>query len=324
MTHSVLVTGAFGNIGRRAVAHLLKAGHRVVAADLRTPKTAAVAATFGNSLEVVWGNICEPDLWPRVLQGIDAVVHIAAVIPPGANLNPRLNTAVNLTATVELIKHMEASATAKRLIFASSMGVAGNEQHRRQPPLRTDEPPRPDDAYGEAKAESESHIRRSALNWSILRIAVCPPTEVSLKDVSGFDIMFESSATGRVEVVHSDDAGLAFANAVNCDEAIGKTLYVGGGARCQSQVLPFFNATLAATGMRPLRDDVLRPGPPYFYGDWLDTEESQRLLSYQRHGLDDILADMRASVGFMRLILRVFSPVISPLLARRSPHRRRV
>src|SRR3546814_10924487 len=41
---TVLVTGAFGNVGRSVVRHLLEAGHHVVAADLETPRAAAMAA----------------------------------------------------------------------------------------------------------------------------------------------------------------------------------------------------------------------------------------------------------------------------------------
>jgi UDP-glucose 4-epimerase len=320
MRHAVLVTGAFGNIGRRTVHHLLNAGHRVVAVDLKTPKTEAIAASFGDTLEVVWGNICDSTLWPRVLTGIDSVVHLAAIIPPLAYRNPGLATAVNQTATIALLKSMEASPTAKRLVFASSMVVAGHEQESRVPPLTVAEAPRPSDLYGVTKAECERHITASTLHWSILRIAVCPPSEVTLQDVASFDIMFESSATGRVEVIHNDDAALAFANAVDCDDAVGKILFIGGGKTCRSTALDFFNQTLTAMGMRPLKPESLRPGAPFFFGDWLDTEESQKLLKFQKRSLDDIVAEMKDRAGFRRLLLKIISPVVSPMLERRSPH----
>ncbi len=316
----VLVTGAFGNIGSRVVRHLLAAGHRVVAVDLQTPKTMAAAARLEGSLEVVWGNICDAALWPRALTGVDTVVHMAAIIPPAADRNPALTVAVNQTATLELIRHMEDSPTARRLVFASSMVVAGHEQQLRTPPLRIDEAPRPTDLYGQTKAECELRIQSCTLDWSILRIAVCPPTEISFGDVSSFDIIFDSSATGRVEVVHNDDAALAFANAADCAAAIGKILYIGGGEQCRCLALDLFNRTFASVGLRPLRAEALRPGAPRFYGDWLDTAESQRLLAFQRHSLDDLFSEMRASVGYKRWLLKLASPLVSPILERRSPH----
>jgi UDP-glucose 4-epimerase len=323
MPHSVLVTGAFGNIGSRTARHLLAAGHRVVAVDLQSPRTMSVASSFGGRLETVWGNICDPGLWSRALPGIDTVVHLAALIPPATDRNPQLATAVNLTATVELLKHMEASPSARRLIFASSMVVAGQEQHRRTPPLRVDEDPRPSDLYGGTKAECEQHIRASSLRWSILRIAACPPSEVSFNDMNSLDIMFEASASGRVEAVHNDDAGLAFANAVSCDEATGKILFIGGGESCRSYTLEFYNRFLDTMGLCPMRADVLHPGPPRFFGDWLDTAESQRLLGFQRHCMDDIFSELRAHVGFKRRFLKLVAPLASAFLERRSPHRAR-
>jgi len=320
MSHSVLVTGAFGNIGSRTVRHLLAAGHRVVAVDLQTRKTAALAASFGGGLEVVWGNICDPSLWPRALSGIDAVVHLAAIIPPATDRNPELATAVNQTATIELVKQMEASPTAKRLIFASSMVVAGHEQHRRTPPLTVDDEPQPTDLYGRTKTECERGIRASSLRWSILRIAVCPTTDLSFKDAGNFEAILDTSASGRVELVHNDDAALAFANAVNCDEAIGRILFIGGGESCRSHALEFYNRVFSAMGLGPLKPEVLRPGPPYFFGDWLDTTESQKLLAFQRHGLEDILAEMKSRIGFRRWILKVLAPLVNPILERRSLH----
>jgi UDP-glucose 4-epimerase len=318
-----MVTGAFGNIGSRTVRHLLAAGHRVVAVDLKTPRTVAAADRIGGALDVVWGNICDRSLWPRVLSGIDTVVHLAAIIPPAADRNPELAIAVNQTATIELLHHMEASPTAKRLVFASSMVVAGHEQHRRTPPLTVAEEPQPTDLYGKGKAECERRIRATSLRWSILRIAVCPPTDLSLADGRNFEAIFETSASGRMEFVHNDDAALAFANAVDCDKAIGRILYVGGGESCRSHALAFYNRFFGAIGLRPVDPALLRPGPPYFFGDWLDTTESQALLAFQRHSLDDILAELQANVGSKRALLKLVAPLVSLLLQRRSPYRAR-
>jgi nucleoside-diphosphate-sugar epimerase len=156
-----------------------------------------------------------------------------------------------------------------------------------------------------------------------LRIAGCPPTDLSLKDADNLEIIFDTSANGRIEVVHNDDAALAFANAANCDEAIGKILFVGGGKNCQSLVLDFYNRMFDSMGLRPLKPEMLRPGPFYFFGDWLDTTESQQLLAFQRHNLDNIFAELKANIGFRRWLLKIISPLVSWLLERRSQQRAR-
>ena len=323
MPRSVLVTGAFGNVGSRTVQHLAAGGHRVLATDLRTPQTEAAAALLGPRIEVMWGDICDPDFWRTALMDIDTVVHIAAIIPPAVDRNPALATAVNQTATIELVRQMQASPTAKRLIFASSMGVAGMEQYRRTPPLRADEEPRATDLYARTKIEAENVIRTSSLDWSILRLAVVVAPEYSSKDAGSMDAMFEASPEGRVEIIHSDDAGLAFANVVDCEGAIGKILYIGGGESCRSLVLDFYTRFFATMGLGPIKARALKPGPPYFYGDWVDTSESQRLLAFQRHSFDDILASRTTSVGFRRWLFKPMAPLINAMIERRSPHRAR-
>lgn len=321
MPKTVLVTGACGNIGARTVRHLTSKGHEVVAVDLRNPKTETIASSFGKGVRMVWGNICDAQLWSRALEGVDAVVHLAAIIPPATDRNPTLTVAVNQTATRDLINQMEASATARRMVFASSMVVAGHEQHLRTPPLRADEAPKATDLYGRTKLACEQYLTGSSLQWSILRIAVCPPSDVALGDASNFEAIFDTSATGRVEVVHNDDAALAFANAVDCDAAIGKTLYVGGGDRCRTTALEFYNRVFTAMGLGPLvTADVLRPGVPYFFGDWVDTKESQALLSFQRFGLDEILDELKTNAGWKRWLLQLGRPVVRQMLKRRSPH----
>ena len=319
MTKTVLLTGAFGNIGAHVLSHLLAAEHRVTCLDLENDKTRKAAQALGDRVRVVWGDLREPQTLARGLEGVDAVIHMAAIIPPLSERNPQFATAVNVDATAGLIDAMEASSTAKRLVFASSMGVAGLEQHRRQPPLTVDLPPSPSDHYGQTKARCEELIRASGLQWSILRIAACPPLEPS-KDISQISVIFETTADGRTEFVHMDDAGLAFANAVDCYAAIGRILFIGGGTRCQTRALPFYNELLGAMGLGPLRAAKFRPGPTYFFGDWLDTRESQELLQYQRHTLEDFFAAMRRHVGPKRHLLRLVAPLANRYIEKHSPY----
>ena len=98
------------------------------------------------------------------------------------------------------------------------------------PPLRVDTPVSPTDEYGRHKVLCEKAIRQSRLQWSILRLAAVTPIQLQAQDPS---IMFEFSPDARIEFLHPDDAGTAFARAVACAESIEKTLYIGGGASCR-------------------------------------------------------------------------------------------
>lgn len=320
MTNRVLLTGAFGSIGLRVLEQLLRAGHRVVCLDLKSAASEKAAAAFAGRVELAWGDLRDDAVIERALTGIDAVVHMAAIIPPLANDNPALATAVNLEATRNLIRQMERSATAKRLVFASSMGLAGRDQSKRQPPLRADEPPTPDDHYGQTKADCEDAIRNSQTQWTLLRIAACPPEKLGSAKPGEMRLVFETSATGRVEYVHPDDVALAFANAIACDAAIGKLLFVGGGAKCQTHAEPFFNQMFVAMGIGALPAEAFRPGSPYFFGDWLDTQESQALLQFQRHTLEDYYRNIRHQFRLVRPVLRLLSPLVRRRMLRESPY----
>lgn len=320
MSKTVLLTGAFGNIGTHVLRHLLAAGHRVVCLDLASDRNRRSAASFSSRIRVVWGDLQHPEVIRESLVGVDTVVHMAGIIPPLSERNPALATAVNVDATAALIRAMEASAQARRLVFASSMGVAGQEQHRRQPPLTVDLAPSPSDHYGQTKVRCEELIRTSTLQWSILRIAACPPMDLGTGDPTQLAIMFEASVDGRAEFVHMDDAGLAFANAVDCDDAIGKVLFIGGGERCRTNALAFYNSLLGTMGLGPLNPAKFRPGPSYFFGDWLDTRESQALLRFQRHSLEDYFTAMRQRVGFKRHLIRLVAPLANRHIEKHSPY----
>lgn len=323
MNKNILLTGAFGGIGRQVLANLLRAGHRVTCLDLKNARTEKIAAGLPSTATVIWGNIGDADTVEAALRGIDVVVHMAAIIPPLANSNTALATKVNVDATKALLDLMARSSSAKRLIFASSMGVAGLDQSIRTPPLTADMPPTPTDHYGHTKADCEVLIRASGLDWTILRIAACPHADLLGGNKEDLRLAFETSAEGRVEYVHFEDVGVAFANAVDCDAAIGRILFIGGGARCQTVGWEFFSNLLQATGIEGIPRTAFKPGPPSFFGDWLDTTESQALLGFQRHTLEDFYAFVRSNAGWKRHLIKLIAPLARREILKQSPYYRR-
>ena len=59
---------------------------------------------------------------------------------------------------------------------------------------------------------------------------------------------------------------------------------------------------------------------PRFFGDWVDTEESQRLLQYQQRGLAELKADMRRDLGVLAPLVRLLRPVATWFVLRGSPY----
>jgi nucleoside-diphosphate-sugar epimerase len=315
----VLLTGAFGNVGRYAIDALLEEQHGVVAFDLDTRRSRKAAAGLDPRVRVVWGDLTDPASLGAALYGVDAVVHLAALVPPLVDRAPALARRVNVDATLSLISLMEASPTARRLVFASSTAIFGDVQDR-EPPLRVETPTAPTDEYGRHKVACEGAIRASRLRWSILRLGVAVPTRLI---GAPFDLRqgWEISADARIEIVHPADAATAFARAVACEAAVGKVLYVGGGEKCQVTHAGFFNEVMDAIGIGAIPAEAfVRKPVQQFMGDWLDTEESQRLLHYQSRGLGELKRDLRRDLGLLAPLVRLLRPLATAFMLRSSPY----
>jgi len=316
----VLVTGAFGGIGREILRNLIAKGHEITCLDLKSAKSRKVAREFAGDVKILWGSVTDAAFLKQALSDVDVVIHMAAIVAPAANKKEALATQVNVVGTKTLINLMTRSKRSSRLIFASSVAVAGKQQHRRNRLLMSTEPPTPEDHYGATKAEGELCVIDSGLQWSILRIGVCPHVNVIGGGKDHLQMIFDTSATGRVEFVHFKDVGMAFANAVDCDETINRIMLIGGGEKCQTHASLLYGAMFTAMGIGKLPDEAFYPGPPRFFGDWLDTQESNALLQYQCHSLDDFYRWLSKRYAPVRLLLRCASPIVRKFIIRQSPH----
>jgi nucleoside-diphosphate-sugar epimerase len=136
----LLVTGHLGYIGTRLVPLLLDRGHSVVGVDSDLYRR----CTFGpeeaiHPVPLAVGDI--RDIWMAHLEGIDAVLHLAALSnDPLGNLDPDLTYEINHRASVRLAS-LAKEAGVERFIFSSSCsnyGAAGgaellDEQAKLQP-----------------------------------------------------------------------------------------------------------------------------------------------------------------------------------------------
>jgi dTDP-L-rhamnose 4-epimerase len=124
----VLLTGAAGFIGRRVAVALADAGHEVVGLDL------LLAAAHGPNAKLPQGcsqlDVRDSDGLARLLGGIDAVCHQAAVVGAGVNAYDAPDYGShNDYGTAVLLAEMFA-AGCRKLVLASSMVVYGQGRYR--------------------------------------------------------------------------------------------------------------------------------------------------------------------------------------------------
>ncbi|MDQ1720184.1 MAG: hypothetical protein QOE89_4137 [Pseudonocardiales bacterium] len=155
----VAVTGSSGKLGRHVVRHLLERDWDVVAIDSAPSPNPGVTSSridltdFGQTLEALTGIDDRHD-------GVDAVVHLAAIPAPGL----RSNSATfhnNMNATYNVFAAAQ-RAGIKNVVWASSETVLGLPFDEPPPYVPVDEeyPPRPNSTYSLVKTMEEEMARQ--------------------------------------------------------------------------------------------------------------------------------------------------------------------
>jgi nucleoside-diphosphate-sugar epimerase len=120
-----LVTGGAGYIGALAVEELVASGRRVRVLDSLLHGQEDIAARVAEKAELIRGDVRDPEARAKALDGVDEVVHLAAIVgDPACARDPEVSNAVNVEGTRALVA--EASeAGVKRFVFASTCSNYG-------------------------------------------------------------------------------------------------------------------------------------------------------------------------------------------------------
>lgn len=127
----VLLTGAFGNIGQHTLNFLVELGYEVRVFDIKTKDNIKTSKAYldvpwiERRLEVRWGDIRNVDDISNAVEGVSAIIHLAAIIPPASEKNPELARAVNVEGTHNLVNAAKNLDPLPKLIFTSSVSVYG-------------------------------------------------------------------------------------------------------------------------------------------------------------------------------------------------------
>lgn len=164
-TMRVLITGGAGFIGSHLSDLLLDCGHSVRVLDNLTAQVHGPVcrrpAYLSSEAELIVGDVRNRDVVGRALQGIDAVVHLAAAVGVGQSMyDIGSYVEINELGTATLLELLSLRPV-QRLIVASSMSIYGEGLARRKdgrlisPPHRSEPRLRrgiwePEDAGGES------------------------------------------------------------------------------------------------------------------------------------------------------------------------------
>ncbi len=165
----VLVTGASGFVGRAARPALQARGHEVVGAA-RNPGQGLGGVEIRRIPDIDG----ETD-WTEALDGIEAVVHLAArvhVMKETAEDPTAAFRRINLDGARALAEQA-AKAGVARLVYVSTVKVNGEASA--DAPFRESDPPAPADPYGESKMHAEKALLQIGQDTGMEVVCVRPP-----------------------------------------------------------------------------------------------------------------------------------------------------
>jgi nucleoside-diphosphate-sugar epimerase len=159
----VVVTGSSGKLGTAVVTHLVAHGWEVIAVDRIPSPNPDIASSvveltdFGQAVEALSG-IDERH------NGVDALVHLAAIPAPGLRPNAATFTN-NITASYNAYT-AALRAGVRKIVWASSETVLGLPFEQPPPYVPVDEeyPPRPNSTYSLVKT-LEEEMARQLCRW---------------------------------------------------------------------------------------------------------------------------------------------------------------
>jgi uncharacterized protein YbjT (DUF2867 family) len=227
----VLVTGGTGYVGPPVVARLQERGHEVRAL-VRSP-----GARLPAGVEAAAGDVTDRASLERAAQGVDAIVHLVAVLDASHDVMEAVNAGGprNVVAAAQ-------AAGVRRLVHMSALGVTAEHA-----PLTH---------YWETKWAGASAVMESGLEWTVME-----PSFV-FGGGGGAFAAFERLVRLPVTPVIGDgryrhqpvwrgDVATAFANALERPDTMGKRYELGG-----PEALTFddlLDEVARAIGRRPRR-----------------------------------------------------------------------
>ncbi|MFQ6101227.1 MAG: SDR family oxidoreductase [Anaerolineae bacterium] len=202
-----LVTGGAGFIGSHLVEALVERGERVrVLDDFSTGRRENLAAV-AERIELLKGDVADPESVEQAVTGCDYVLHLAAVASVQASLEePRRTNRVNVDGTLNVLEAAR-QAGVRRFVLASTTALYGDHTAL---PLREELPPHPLSPYAASKAAGEAYCSAFHASYGlptvVLRLFnVYGPRQDPTNPYSGvISIFADRMSRGQRPVIYGD------------------------------------------------------------------------------------------------------------------------
>ena len=315
----ILLTGASGTVGKEVLKQLCNPDIKadITVFDLKTRSSVSLFEKYKKRIEVVYGDISVKDDILKACADNDAVIHLAAIIPPLADKNPLLAKAVNITGTKNLIECLGELSPGAFLLYSSSISVYGDRIN--DPRIRVNDSllPSDRDEYASTKIEAEKLIRNCGLKWSIFRLTAIMGTD----NHKPSGLMFHMPLDTKIEIATPSDTGRAFVNALSHTGRLnGKIYNLSGGERCRISYMDFISTSFEIFGLgKPDFRKNSFADRNFHCGYYEDGDILNEILDFRRETLDDYFRALKKNITpFRKIATILFRKIIKYNLQRKS------
>jgi nucleoside-diphosphate-sugar epimerase len=288
MKKTILLTGAAGAIGLETLRELVlrKNQYTIRALEIRNKRTEKILQPFNGEVEICWGDLTDRASFEAQVIDVEAVIHLAAIIPPLADHQPALAERVNVQGTQNLIEALQQHVPHAFFLYTSSVSVYGDRVANPWISVTDALCPSEGDYYAVTKIKAEQLVRASGLPWSIIRLTGIFNPQQKLDP-----LFFHMPLDTCIEMATTRDTGCALVRAVeHMPELQGRTFNLGGGEACRVVYRDLLNGCFARTGLGEMDFPAEAFADQNFHcGYFADSDELERILHFQRDSFEDYL-----------------------------------
>lgn len=307
---NILITGGFGNIGMAVLEECLNREHDVTVFELKNVRAKRLSKKYARrSVKTIFGDIKDLSDVSKAVENQDAVIHLAAILPPLSNEKPELCRAVNVNGICNLLSAIERNKNRIVLVEVSSASVMGPTQSI-EPPVKPNDRFAATDVYSRTKIDAEEIVESTSSCYCILRLAAVLPTKLNISYfINMIKVMYDMPLDARCEIVLDIDVAHALVSAAenlyrNGEIANKKGFIAGGNANgCQMKNGEMLKSVFKELGLQFPRETLFANDVNGYYLDWYDTIETQRILGYQNHSCEHWKTIIKKNLGKYRILI---------------------
>jgi nucleoside-diphosphate-sugar epimerase len=325
----VLITGAFGNVGKAVIEEANKRHHEITILEIDNKRTRKAANKYRKIAKTIFGDIRNFETVKGAIGQVDAVIHLAAIIPPLSKKNREMTMDVNVKGTANLLEAIKQTNPNIPFVFTSSASVMGATQLQDRLVNRND-PLVVTGNYEESKIKCEELLQNNADNYLVFRLAGVLSAFSAGSFGGSFSLMeelFDMHPDMRLEMVMAEDVATALvagAEKLKAGSTPKNQAYILGGGKMSGWQLrgEEFLSQLFGSLSLPVPDrKYFTKDINTYHLDWYDTEEAQAEFEFQNHTFEDYIKRTKKAFRFFKLPIKLARRMIVNRLANMSPYR---